>query len=96
MHRKYAAQGFMAVSVSVDNPKDAKDRALAEQFLRDRQAAFLNVILDDKQEQWKEKMKVLGPPCVYVFNRDNQFVLKQSEEVDYTVIEKKVRELMGK
>jgi hypothetical protein len=96
MHRKYAAQGFAAVSVSVDNPKDPKDRALAERFLRDQQADFLNVILDDQQEEWKEKLKVLGPPCVYVFDRDNRFVLKQGEDVDYAVIEKKVEELMGK
>jgi hypothetical protein len=96
MHRRYASQGFAAVSVSVDNPKDPKDRALAEKFLREKQAAFLNVILDDNEEQWKTKLNVLGPPCVYVFNRNNQFVLKQSEEVDYKVIEKQVQELMGK
>jgi hypothetical protein len=96
MQRKYAGDGFAAVSVSLDDSRDAKDRGLAEDFLRQKQATFLNLILQAEPEEWQTRLKIAGPPCVYVFGRDNQFVLKQSEDVDYTAIEKKVRQLLGK
>jgi hypothetical protein len=96
MHRKYGSQGFAAVSVCLDDPKDTKDRDLAEKFLHQSRATFLNVVLDADPEQWQTSLKIAGPPCVYVFNRTNQFVLKMNEDVDYTVIEKKVQELLGK
>jgi hypothetical protein len=95
MHRKYAGRGLAAVSVSLDDPKDAKDRAKVERFLTDQQATFLNVQLDAKSAQWQQRLKIDGPPCVYVFNRDNRYVLKQEEEVDFAVIEKKIQELLG-
>jgi hypothetical protein len=95
MHRKYAALGFAAVSVSLDDPGNARDRAQALEFLRRQQARFTNVILDAEPEQWQTYLRIAGPPCVYVFNRDNQFVLKQTEEVDYTVIARRVQELLG-
>jgi hypothetical protein len=94
MQRKYADRGFAAVSVSLDDPKDAKERTKVEAFLRDKGAAFLNVQLDASQEDWSERLKIAGPPCVYVFNRDNQIVLKLNPEVDYKVIEKKVLQLL--
>jgi hypothetical protein len=94
MHRKYADRGFAAVSVSLDDPKDTKERTKVESFLRDKQATFLNVQLDAAMDDWQERLKIGGPPCVYVFNRDNQIVLKQNPEVDYKVIEKKVLELL--
>jgi hypothetical protein len=95
MQRKYAARDLVAVSVSLDDVKDAKARAQVDKFLQKQEAAFPNFILDAKNDEWQDLLKIQGLPCVYVFNRDNHFVLKLVEEkVDYGVIEKKVAELL--
>ncbi len=95
MQRKYAAQDLVAVSVSLDDVKDAKVRAKVDKFLQKQEAAFPNFVLDATDEEWQKKLDIQGPPCVYVFNRDNRFVLKLVEEkVNYEVIEKKVEELL--
>jgi hypothetical protein len=95
MHRKYAGRGLVAVSVSLDDPKDAKVRPKVDQFLRQQQADFPNFVLDATDDEWQDKLKIQGPPCVYVFNRDNLFVLKGvGETVDYAAIEKTVEALL--
>jgi hypothetical protein len=113
MHNKYGKDGFVAVSVSIDpiRGKDGKvnDKAVKDvtDFLQKQKATFPNFILDAKEEEWQKKLGVWGPPCVYVFNRDNHFVLKRpvvdkdgvpikGKEVDYDLIEKTVADLMKK
>ncbi len=96
MQRKYGNQGFAAVSVSLDDPKDPKDRELAESFLKKQKATFLNVLLDSDPDEWGTKLKVNGPPCVYVFDRANQFILKTSDEENFGAIEKAVQQLLAK
>jgi hypothetical protein len=96
MHRKYADRGLAAVSVSLDDPKNDKDRARVQGFLEQQHATFLNVLLDAEPEVWQERLKIAGPPCLYVFDRDNRYVLKQDEGEDFAVVEKKVLELLGK
>jgi hypothetical protein len=94
MHRKYAAQGLVAVSVSLDEVKDTKVRGKVDKFLQKQEAVFPNFILDASQEEWQDRLKITAIPCVYVFNRDNRIALKQSEEVDYAAIEKTVESLL--
>jgi hypothetical protein len=107
MHKKYAKDGFVAVSVSFDDPRDAKARKNVEAFLQKQSATFLNVILDAKPEEWTKKLTIDGPPCIYVFNRDNHTALKmplldakreiiEGTEPDFAKIEKKVIELLKK
>lgn len=96
MQRQYAAKGLVAVSVSLDNPQDKETMAKVDKFLTKQGANFGNFVLKAKEDEWQEKLHIHGPPCVYVFNRDNRFVLKQADEVDYAVIEKKVQELLEK
>jgi hypothetical protein len=111
MQKKYAGDGFEAVAVSIDPIRgkdgkvDPKVQAGVEKFLNGQKPPFPNFILDAKEEEWQKKLGVFGPPCVYVFNRDNHFVLKRPvldkdgnpvEEVDYAVIEKTVAGLMKK
>jgi hypothetical protein len=102
MHQKYARDGFVALSVSVDdlhNPNDpAEDtRKRVLDFLRKKKAAFTNVILDEPPEKTFAKLGIRAVPCVYVFNRDNRFVLKLVEQKDAnTIVEKTVQELLKK
>jgi hypothetical protein len=96
MHKKYAAQGLVAISVSLDDPRDKKVRGKIDQFLEKQRADFPNLVLDAKDEEWQERLKINGPPCVYVFNRDNRHVLKLvEEEVKYAEIDKEVRALLA-
>jgi hypothetical protein len=94
MHNKYAKDGFAAISVSLDDPKDEKARQRVIDFLRKQKATFTNLILDEKSEVWQEKLKFDGPPCVFVFNRDGKW--NKYTSPDYAEIEKQVAELLKK
>lgn len=106
MHSKYGKDGLDVLGVTVDDPADAKTRDRAVAFLRDKvKATFPNVNLDPKSADWEKKLKTNGVPCVYVFNRDNQFVMKlpvlndkgeEKEEVNYDAVEAAVANLMKK
>ena len=94
MHTKYAKDGFAAISVSLDDPKDEKAQERVIDFLRKQKATFTNLILDEKSEVWQKKLRFDGPPCVFVFNREGKH--KQYTSPDYAEIEKYVAELMKK
>ena len=104
MQNKYGKDGVVAMSVSLDDPneKDNKDKVL--KFLESQKATFSNYILDEKPELWQEKLKIDGPPVIYVFDRDNHFVKKlpvisdkesEAEQAEYSIVEKVVAKLLG-
>ena len=100
MQKKYAKDGLVAISVSVDDVKDQESRTRALEFLEKVKANdVMNLLLDEEAEVWQAKFKIDGPPVVYVFDRDNRIVLKLpvgDTGVDYAVIEQKVQELLKK
>jgi hypothetical protein len=69
MHKKYASQGLVAISVSVDEP-DNRDKAL--KFLQKQGATFRNYLLNEEAEVWQAKWKIKAPPAVFVFDRNNK------------------------
>jgi thiol-disulfide isomerase/thioredoxin len=99
LYQKYAKDGLVAVSVSLDDPANKESRERALKFLQDRGAAFTNLLLDEPPEVWQAKLKVQGPPCVFVLNQDNRIVKKLpvgDEGVDYNEIEKAVVQWLKK
>ena len=97
MHNKLAKDGLVAISVTLDDPDDKEAKGRALKFLQKQKATFKNFQLLDDSSVWQEKLKISGPPCVYVFNRENQWAAKlEGEKVDYAEIEKLVRELLKK
>jgi hypothetical protein len=117
MRQKYGKDAFLAVSVSLDGlseedrkkPEEleryAATRKRVEKFLAAQKADFPNFILDIPPAEWQKKLKVDGPPCVYVFNKENRIVKKlpvldakgeTTEKVDYAVIDKLVADLLKK
>src|SRR5262245_57455509 len=96
MHKKYAAQGVATVSVALVNPQvtQEKDKEDILKFLKTQKATFPNLYLDEKEEVWMEKFKTLGPPVVYVFNREGKHKKFEGGDVDddYANIEKQVVE----
>jgi hypothetical protein len=98
MHKKLSGDGFVAISVSLDNPKDAEARALVSAFLTKKDAAGMtNLIAEDNDggDAWYDKLKAGGLPLVYIFDRQNRRVKKLgAEKVDYKAIEAEVVELL--
>jgi thiol-disulfide isomerase/thioredoxin len=81
LHERYAADGLVCVSVSVDRPAK-HDAALA--FLTKQKATFANYRLSDADEVWQKAWKINGPPAVFVFDRDGKragkFVPKEGDD----------------
>jgi hypothetical protein len=97
MHKKYGGDGLVALSVSLDNPKDGKIRARVDKFLQEKQASFPNLIAEGDPEDWYNRLKIGAVPGVFVFDRDNHRVKKMAgEEVDYKVVESEVAKLLLK
>jgi thiol-disulfide isomerase/thioredoxin len=95
LHEKHAKAGLTAISVSLDDPAEGAERV--KKFLAGQKAICTNFILDEKPGTWQAKLKIDGPPCVYVFNRQGQLEQKFADkEVDYAAIEKLVAELIQK
>ena len=87
MHRKYAKQGFVAVSVSVD---DAEDKEKALKFLQSQNASFTNYMIDDAPLTMRY-FGVKGIPSVFVYDRDGQMAGPFHE---YDTVEKAVKGLL--
>jgi hypothetical protein len=97
MHKKYGGEGFVALSVSLDNPKDEKIRARVDEFLQKKQARFTNLVAEGDTDTWYERLKIGSVPAVFVFDRENRRVKKLSgEEIDYKIIESEVAKLLKK
>ena len=74
MHEKYAKDGLACLSVSLDDPKEKGKLENTKEFLQARKAFFTNVVLDEDQDFWTAKLRISGPPCIYVFNREGKWM----------------------
>jgi|HubBroStandDraft_4_1064222.scaffolds.fasta_scaffold1619157_2 hypothetical protein len=94
MHHKYAAKGLVAVSVSLDL---AEQRADAEKFLVKNKATFTNLWLDETQDFWTEKFKIIAPPCLFVYDRRGKWVQFKSDDkdIDHAAVEKLIVKLLA-
>ena len=93
MHHKYAKDGLVCMSVSVDE-KDERDKALA--FLKSQKAEFANYWIDEDAEVWQTRLEVPAPPGVIVFGRDGKRVktFTTEEPFSYEDVEKLVKPLL--
>jgi thiol-disulfide isomerase/thioredoxin len=86
LQRKHAKAGLVAVSVSLDDNSEAKRQAVGS-FLKKQGATFTNYLLDETPTLWQSKLKIDGPPLVFVFNRKGELVKRfADEEVDFEKI----------
>src|SRR5262249_25275552 len=95
LHEKYAKDGLGGVSVSLDDAHKDGTRAAVLKFLRARKASFPNFILDEDSEYWAKKFDTVGPPFVYVFDRQGKWRRFQGAE-HYGEIESLVQEFLKK
>jgi hypothetical protein len=90
MHSKYAGQGLVCASVSLDKPDD-REKAL--KFLKQVKAEFSNFLLDEPEEAWQKKWDVGGPPVILVYGKDGKLAKKfegASYEADVEPLVKKL------
>jgi hypothetical protein len=75
MQRKYGPQGLVVMSVSVE--EEAQDMAHQEKvlaFLKKQNATFPNyVLVDEKPDNWIDKLGSGLRPIVFVFNKDGRW-----------------------
>src|SRR5687768_12559317 len=93
MQEKYGKQGFVAISVSADDPSDKEAVEAARKILRDKKMTVTNYLLDEDSSVWQEKLKVIGVPVVYVFNREGRIEKKWTENPPRGEEKKRAEEL---
>lgn len=81
MHNKYAKDGLVCISVSVDEAENGP-KALA--FLNKQQATFTNFLVDEPTEVWQKRLDVGYPPSVIVYDRDGKRVKRFTAEDSFT------------
>src|SRR4051812_22565889 len=100
MHRKYAGKGLQVVSLSLDDTTDAKAVEAARKFLRDKKAAFLNVLLDEEFGVGFEKLNINAIPAVFLYGPDGKEVKRftmddPSNQFTYEDVDKALAALFG-
>src|SRR5262245_33375398 len=98
MHERYAKDGLVCMSVSVDE-LDRKGAAL--KFLREKKATFPNFLLDEAVAKWSERWSINGPPAVLVYDRQGNLARKfdnndPDKQFTYKDVEKLAKELLNK
>jgi thiol-disulfide isomerase/thioredoxin len=74
MHKKFGGKGLQVVSLSLDDTSDAKALAAARQFLKEKNAQFLNVVLDEEFGVGFEKLNINAIPAVFIYGPDGKEV----------------------
>lgn len=95
MHRKYGAKGLNVVSLSLDDPEDAKALAAAESFLREKEATFVNVVLKEEYGLGFDKLEISAIPAVFLYGPDGKEVKRftmddPNNQFTYEEVEKDV------
>jgi hypothetical protein len=93
MHRKFGKQGFVAISVSVDDVNDKESVDEVKKFLRECKATMSNYLLDEAPEVWQKKLNTDSVPCIFVFNRSGKIEQKYLE-AKHELVEKLVERLL--
>jgi thiol-disulfide isomerase/thioredoxin len=99
MHRKYANKGLAVISLSLDDPSDAKAITAAERFLIEKKAVFTNVLLDENYGDGFEKLDINAIPAVFIFGPDGKEVKRftmddPNHQFTYEQVEKEVVALL--
>ncbi|MGO8899205.1 MAG: TlpA family protein disulfide reductase [Isosphaeraceae bacterium] len=99
MHRKYSGKGLAVISLTLDDPTDAKAVAEAEKFLREKKAVFTNVLLDENYGDGFDKLDINTIPAVFIFSADGKEMKRftmddPNHQFTYEQVEKEVAALL--
>jgi thiol-disulfide isomerase/thioredoxin len=100
LHNKYGRKGLQVVSLSLDDPSDAKAVDEAKKFLREKKAPFLNVLLDEDYGVGFEKLDIGAIPAVFLYDATGKEIERftmddPKNQFTYEQVEKKVESLLG-
>jgi len=100
MHHKYGSKGLAVVSLSLDDPTDAKAVAAAEKFLKEKKAVITNVLLDEDYGDGFDKLAIAAIPAVFLYGPDGKELKRftmddPNNQFTYEQVEKEVRSLIG-
>jgi thiol-disulfide isomerase/thioredoxin len=99
LKKKYG-DDLVAITVNLDDPNDATVRARNEKTLQAKKATnTINVLLDEKEKVWEEKLKVTSFPTIFVFNQQGKYEVRYPEAKEnftYEDVGQVVAELMKK
>jgi len=77
LHRKYAADGLVVMSVDIKSDEWKESREKVLKFLTEKGATFPNYIFQDRPDKvgiWMDRHGVSATPAVVAFNRDGRRV----------------------
>lgn len=101
MNQKYGDKGVAFASVSFDDPNNAKHVGAAETFLREKKAAFTNVLLNEGDDATAgfEKLNINSIPAVFVYDSSGKEVKRftvddPNNQFTYDEVEKYVVALL--
>ena len=96
MQEKYKDEGLVAISVSLDDPHEEGVKEKVHKYLKGKKADFRHFILDEKPEFWEDKLKIDGPPCAFVYDREGKVAKKFDGFFEYSKVEPLVVDLLKK
>ncbi len=95
MQKKYAAEGLVCISVSVDSDKNKQK---AKEFLINRNSTIQNFWLDEPLNVWRDRWDTSGVPLIFVFDRAGRragkFFSTEEKPLKLDDIDKLVTELL--
>jgi thiol-disulfide isomerase/thioredoxin len=101
MHKKYGSKGLAVISLSLDDPTDAKAVADAEKFLKEKKATFTNVVLlgDDSGDGF-DRLNISSIPAVFLYGPDGKEVKRftmddPNNQFTYDEVEQEVVSRLG-
>src|SRR3954453_2118370 len=96
MHKKYAKDGLVVITVSLDtiDDEDQKENEKVKvrvlNFLKEHSATSINLLLDESIPFYQEKLGFNVAPCIFVFDRQGKWTrfnppAKHHEDVEQLV-----------
>jgi thiol-disulfide isomerase/thioredoxin len=91
---RFRTKGLVVLTVSLDDPDSPESQQRIRQFLVSQQADTENYVLREKPEVWQVKLKIDGPPCLFLFDQRGRLIKKYHEHVDFEDIDKRIETLL--
>jgi thiol-disulfide isomerase/thioredoxin len=101
MHQRFGDKGLTVISLSLDDPSDKAAVAEAEKFLKEKNAEFTNVLLDETFGEGFDKLNINTIPAVFVYGPDGKEVKRFTmddpcNQFNYDQVEKAITAMLGK
>ena len=92
MQKKYGAKGLKVISLTIDDPTDAKVVGEARKFLNEKKATITNLILEESEDDRYGKLDLSVIPAVYLYDPAGKLIKRYTyddpnDQFDYNQVE---------